>query len=460
MLVKFIYGSHKNILYSFLEDKLIMDKTISRYIDFISRNKTERECVRSIIARAEEVGYKNLEDYEILNPGDKAYVNVYGKSILLFQIGTDPLEKGMNILGAHLDSPRLDIKMKPLYESKGVVYLNTHYYGGIKKYQWLARPLAIHGVVVKKNGETVLVSMGEDEDDYTFCISDILPHIAQEQMKKTAAEFVNGEDLDLILGLNTEEDKEAGKKAILSILKDAYNIEEDDFLSAELEVVPAGKAKFLGLRKDMILGYGQDDSVCAFTSLEAMLEQKSDNARTTCCMLVDKEEIGSTGATGMDSLMLENAVSEVVERLGGYNGLTVRRCLKNSYMLSSDVNSAYDPLNTNLYDEDNSSKLGCGMVFNKYTGSRGKSGASDANAEFIALLRETMDNAGVKYQMAEMAKVDVGGGGTIAKHAAYYGMLVIDAGISILSMHAPCEISSVYDVLSAKNCYDAFLKIR
>ena len=437
-----------------------MDKTITRYLDFISRNKTERECVRSIIARCEEAGYKNLEDYEVLNPGDKAYVDVYGKSLLLFQIGTDPIEKGMNILGAHLDSPRLDIKMKPLYESKGVVYLNTHYYGGIKKYQWLARPLAIHGVVAKKNGENVLVSMGEDEDDYTFCISDILPHIAQEQMKKTAAEFVNGEDLDLVLGLNTEEEKEAGKKAILEILKTNYNIEEDDFLSAELEVVPAGKAKYLGLRKDLILGYGQDDRVCSFTSLEAMLEQDADNTRTTCCMLVDKEEIGSTGATGMDSLMLENALSEVVERLGGYNGLKVRRCLKNSYMLSSDVNSAYDPLNAGLYDEDNSSKLGYGMVFNKYTGSRGKSGASDANAEFVALLRDTMDNADVKYQMAEMAKVDVGGGGTIAKHAAYYGMQVIDAGVSILSMHAPCEVSSVYDVLTAKNCYKAFLKIR
>ena len=437
-----------------------MDKTITRYLDFISRNKTERECVRSIIARCEEAGYKNLEDYEVLNPGDKAYVDVYGKSLLLFQIGTDPIEKGMNILGAHLDSPRLDIKMKPLYESKGVVYLNTHYYGGIKKYQWLARPLAIHGVVAKKNGENVLISMGEDEDDYTFCISDILPHIAQEQMKKTAAEFVNGEDLDLVLGLNTEEEKEAGKKAILEILKTNYNIEEDDFLSAELEVVPAGKAKYLGLRKDLILGYGQDDRVCSFTSLEAMLEQDADNTRTTCCMLVDKEEIGSTGATGMDSLMLENALSEVVERLGGYNGLKVRRCLKNSYMLSSDVNSAYDPLNAGLYDEDNSSKLGYGMVFNKYTGSRGKSGASDANAEFVALLRETMDSADVKYQMAEMAKVDVGGGGTIAKHAAYYGMQVIDAGVSILSMHAPCEVSSVYDVLTAKNCYKAFLKIR
>ena len=437
-----------------------MDKTITRYLDFISRNKTERECVRSIIARCEEAGYKNLEDYEVLNPGDKAYVDVYGKSLLLFQIGTDPIEKGMNILGAHLDSPRLDIKMKPLYESKGVVYLNTHYYGGIKKYQWLARPLAIHGVVAKKNGENVLVSMGEDEDDYTFCISDILPHIAQEQMKKTAAEFVNGEDLDLVLGLNTEEEKEAGKKAILEILKTNYNIEEDDFLSAELEVVPVGKAKYLGLRKDLILGYGQDDRVCSFTSLEAMLEQDADNTRTTCCMLVDKEEIGSTGATGMDSLMLENALSEVVERLGGYNGLKVRRCLKNSYMLSSDVNSAYDPLNAGLYDEDNSSKLGYGMVFNKYTGSRGKSGASDANAEFVALLRDTMDNADVKYQMAEMAKVDVGGGGTIAKHAAYYGMQVIDAGVSILSMHAPCEVSSVYDVLTAKNCYKAFLKIR
>lgn len=436
-----------------------MDKTIRRYLDFITRNKTERECVRSIVRLCEEVGYKNLMSQDVLNPGDKVYADIYGKSVILFQIGTDPIDKGLNILGAHLDSPRLDFKMKPLYESKGIVYFNTHYYGGIKKYQWLSHPLAIHGSVFRKNGEEVRLAIGEDDDDYTFAISDILPHIAQEQMKKTASEFVDGEDLDLVIGLNETDEKDAGKKAILELLEKKYGIAEDDFLSAELEIVPAGKAKLLGLRGDMVFGYGQDDRVCAFTSLEAMLEQRADNLRTTCCILTDKEEVGSTGATGMNSLMLENVLSEVIERLGGYDGLTVRRALRNSYMLSSDVNSAYDPLNANLYDEDNSSKLGGGVVFNKYTGSRGKSGASDANPEFIALLRSTMDKAGVKFQMAEMAKVDVGGGGTIAKFAAFYGMQVIDAGVAVLSMHAPWEITSTSDVLSAKNCYKAFLAI-
>lgn len=436
-----------------------MDKTIRRYLDFITRNKTERECVRSIVRLCEEAGYKNLMSQDVLNPGDKVYADIYGKSVILFQIGTDPIDRGLNILGAHLDSPRLDFKMKPLYESKGIVYFNTHYYGGIKKYQWLSHPLAIHGSVFRKNGEEVRLAIGEDDDDYTFAISDILPHIAQEQMKKTASEFVDGEDLDLVVGLNETDEKDAGKKAILELLEKKYGIAEDDFLSAELEIVPAGKAKLLGLRGDMVFGYGQDDRVCAFTSLEAMLEQRADNLRTTCCILTDKEEVGSTGATGMNSLMLENVLSEVVERLGGYDGLTVRRALRNSYMLSSDVNSAYDPLNANLYDEDNSSKLGGGVVFNKYTGSRGKSGASDANPEFIALLRSTMDKAGVKFQMAEMAKVDVGGGGTIAKFAAFYGMQVIDAGVAVLSMHAPWEITATSDVLSAKNCYKAFLAI-
>lgn len=436
-----------------------MDKTIRRYLDFITRNKTERECVRSIVRLCEEAGYKNLMSQDVLNPGDKVYADIYGKSVILFQIGTDPIDRGLNILGAHLDSPRLDFKMKPLYESKGIVYFNTHYYGGIKKYQWLSHPLAIHGSVFRKNGDEVRLAIGEDDDDYTFAISDILPHIAQEQMKKTASEFVDGENLDLVIGLNETDEKDAGKKAILELLEKKYGIAEDDFLSAELEIVPAGKAKLLGLRGDMVFGYGQDDRVCAFTSLEAMLEQRTDNLRTTCCILTDKEEVGSTGATGMNSLMLENVLSEVVERLGGYDGLTVRRALRNSYMLSSDVNSAYDPLNSNLYDEDNSSKLGGGVVFNKYTGSKGKSGASDANPEFIALLRSAMDKAGVKFQMAEMAKVDVGGGGTIAKFAAFYGMQVIDAGVAVLSMHAPWEITSTSDVLSAKNCYKAFLAI-
>ena len=435
-----------------------MSDTIKNYIDFISENKTERECVKSTIRLAEKAGYRNIEDYETLRAGDKVYMPVYGKSIVLFELGTNPIEEGMNILCAHIDSPRLDLKMKPLYEKNGVVYLNTHYYGGIKKYQWVTMPLAIHGVIAKKDGSLIEVRMGEEDDESTFAISDILPHIAQEQMKKSASEFIPGESLDLVLALNREDEKDAGKKAVLDILKERYGICEDDFLSAELEVVPAGKAKYLGLRKDMVIGYGQDDRVCAYTSLEASLEHDSAK-RTCCCLLVDKEEIGSVGATGMNSLLLENALSELLSRFGGYDAIRARRTLRNSYMLSSDVNSALDPLNMELYDEENSSRLGGGIVFNKYTGSGGKSGASDANAEYIAKLRKAMDDHGITFQMADMAKVDVGGGGTIAKFAAWYGMSVIDSGVSVLSMHAPFEITSTFDIEMAKKAYTAFLDL-
>lgn len=435
-----------------------MSDTIKNYIDFISENKTERECVKSTIRLAEKAGYRNIEDYETLRAGDKVYMSVYGKSIVLFEIGTNPIEEGMNILCAHIDSPRLDLKMKPLYEKNGIVYLNTHYYGGIKKYQWVTMPLAIHGVIAKKDGSLIEVRMGEEDDESTFAISDILPHIAQEQMKKSASEFIPGESLDLVLALNREDEKDAGKKAVLDILKERYGICEDDFLSAELEVVPAGKAKYLGLRKDMVIGYGQDDRVCAYTSLEASLEHDSAK-RTCCCLLVDKEEIGSVGATGMNSLLLENALSELLSRFGGYDAIRARRTLRNSYMLSSDVNSALDPLNMELYDEENSSRLGGGIVFNKYTGSGGKSGASDANAEYIAKLRKAMDDHGITFQMADMAKVDVGGGGTIAKFAAWYGMSVIDSGVSVLSMHAPFEITSTFDIEMAKKAYTAFLDL-
>ena len=382
-----------------------MSATVTNYIKFISENKTERECVKSAVKLAENAGFRNIEALDTLSAGDKVYINMYGKSIALFEIGTSLIEEGMNILCAHIDSPRLDLKMKPLYEKNGIVYFNTHYYGGIKKYQWVTMPLAIHGVVALKNGDIIEINMGEEEDDYTFAISDILPHIAQEQMKKTASEFIPGENLDLVIALNREEKKDEGKKAVLDILKERYAIDEEDFLSAELEVVPAGRAKFLGLRKDMVIGYGQDDRVCAYTSLEAALEHERAK-RTCCCLLVDKEEIGSVGATGMDSLLLENALSEVLSRLGGYDAIKARRALRNSYMLSSDVNSALDPLNMDLYDEENSSKLGGGVVFNKYTGSRGKGGASDANAEYIAKLRKVMDENKVTFQMADMAKVD------------------------------------------------------
>ena len=434
---------------------------IVRYRNFLDNGKTERECVNAIIRTAEDHGYRDIMATDSLKAGDKVYFQVYGKSIALFQVGTGKAEDGMNILGAHIDSPRLDIKMKPLYESDGIVYLDTHYYGGIKKYQWVALPLAIHGVVVKKDGTKVEVTIGEDGES-ALCISDLLPHIAQDQMKKTASEVINGEDLDIIIGLSDDrnsEEKDKGKKAILAILKERYGIEEDDFISAELEAVPAGKSKLMGLDGSMVLAYGQDDRICAFTSLEALLDAGV-SERTLCCVLVDKEEIGSTGSTGMDSKFFENAVSELLARLpGGYDGLSLRRMLMNSYMLSSDVNSAYDPLNASLFDKKNSSFLGGGIVFNKYTGSRGKSGASDANAEFIAKLRAKMDADGVPFQMAELAKVDVGGGGTIAKYAAYYGMSVIDAGVAVMSMHAPWEITATKDVEGAVRCYKAFLSI-
>lgn len=447
-----------------------MNNLIDRYKSFLDNGKTERECVREAVALAEEKGYRDLSAVSSLKAGDKVYVTNYGKAVAFYHIGTGDITKGMNILGAHIDSPRLDIKMNPLYESDGIVYLDTHYYGGIKKYQWVTLPLALHGVVCKTDGSVINVKMGEDDDDFTFCISDILPHMAQDQMKKTAGEFIPGEDLDLVVGLGEKkkddgkEDKDgkkkkdAAKERILSILKEKYNIEEKDFLSAELEVVPAGKAKYLGLDKSMVLAYGQDDRICSFTSLDALLEGDTEN-RTSVCLLVDKEEIGSTGATGMDSRFFENATAEVLDKMGVYSSLTLKRAMKNSMMLSSDVNSAYDPLNSSLYDKKNSSFLAGGVVFNKYTGSRGKSGASDANPEFIAKLRASLEKNNISYQMAEMAKVDVGGGGTIAKFSAYYGMQVIDAGVAILSMHAPWEISSVKDINDAKNTYKAFLKI-
>ncbi len=447
-----------------------MSNLIERYKSFLDNGKTERECVNTAIALAKEKGYKDLNDVFSLKSGDKVYVNNYGKAVAFYHIGKGDIEKGMNILGAHIDSPRLDVKMNPLYESDGLVYLDTHYYGGIKKYQWVTLPLAIHGVVCKTNGEVISVRIGEDDDEYTFCISDILPHMAQEQMKKTASEFIPGEDLDLIVGLgekesdekkeeDKKEEKEKAKKRILAVLKEKYNITEKDFLSSELEIVPSGKARYLGFDKSMVLAYGQDDRICSFTSLDALLEGETEE-RTSVCLLVDKEEIGSTGATGMDSRFFENATAEVLDKMGRYSSLTLQRAMRNSMMLSSDVNSAYDPLNSSLYDKRNSSFLAGGVVFNKYTGSRGKSGASDANPEFISKLRATLEKNNIPYQMAEMAKVDVGGGGTIAKFSAYYGMQVIDCGVAILSMHAPWEISSVKDIESAKNTYKAFLTIK
>jgi aspartyl aminopeptidase len=459
----------------FLIEALFMNETlISDYKNFLNNGKTERECVQQIINLAEQKGYKDITAYDTLTQGDKVYIQKMNKTIALFEIGSGKAEDGMNILGAHIDSPRLDVKQNPLYEKDFVVYLNTHYYGGIKKYQWVTLPLAIHGVICKTDGSTVNIKIGEDESDPVFCISDILPHLAQDQMKDKASDFIPGENLDIVVGseipsksdapkdskdAKETKEKDKAKKAILNLLKEKYGIEEDDFGSAELEIVPAGKARDCGLDRSLILAYGQDDRSCAFTSVQALLADKA-ASRTNCCLCVDKEEIGSVGATGMGSHFFENAVAEVIARLpGGYNELTLRRCLANSSMLSSDVNAAYDPMNSGLYDKDNASFLGGGIVFNKYTGSRGKSSASDANPEFIATVRHIMKENNVPFQMAELGKVDQGGGGTIAFLAAKYGMNVLDAGVSVLSMHAPWEITSREDICQAYNSYKAFLTL-
>ena len=440
-----------------------MSDLINNYKNFLNNGKTERECAKQIIELAEKNGYKDLNSVSSVKPGDKVYIQKMNKAVALFELGTEPLEKGLNVLGAHIDSPRLDIKQNPLYEKDFVVYLNTHYYGGIKKYQWVTMPLALHGVICTKDGKTVNVCLGEDESEPVFVISDILPHLAQKQMKETASDFIPGENLDLIVGsenpVKDSKEKEAAKKNILKLLKEKYGIEEEDFGSAELEVVPAGKSRDLGLDRSLILAYGQDDRSCAFTSAQALFDSKA-GKKTLCCLCVDKEEIGSVGATGMASHFFENAVAELVARTeNGFSELTVRRCLANCSMLSSDVNAAYDPMNADLFDKNNASFLGGGIVFNKYTGSRGKSGASDANPEFIAALRKVLDENSVKYQMAELGKVDQGGGGTIAYLAAKYGMNVLDAGVSVLSMHAPWEITSQFDIEQAYEAYKAFLTL-
>lgn len=440
-----------------------MSDLINNYKNFLNNGKTERECAKQIIELAEKNGYKDLTSVSSVKPGDKVYIQKMNKAVALFEFGTEPLEKGLNVLGAHIDSPRLDIKQNPLYEKDFVVYLNTHYYGGIKKYQWVTMPLALHGVICTKDGKTVNVCLGEDESEPVFVISDILPHLAQKQMKETASDFIPGENLDLIVGsenpVKDSKEKEAAKKNILKLLKEKYGIEEEDFGSAELEVVPAGKSRDLGLDRSLILAYGQDDRSCAFTSAQALFDSKA-GKKTLCCLCVDKEEIGSVGATGMASHFFENAVAELVARTeNGFSELTVRRCLANCSMLSSDVNAAYDPMNADLFDKNNASFLGGGIVFNKYTGSRGKSGASDANPEFIAALRKVLDENSVKYQMAELGKVDQGGGGTIAYLAAKYGMNVLDAGVSVLSMHAPWEITSRFDIEQAYEAYKAFLTL-
>lgn len=433
------------------------------YRRFLDEGKTERECVALAVRMAEEAGYENLADLvaagKKIKAGDKVYSVGMKKMISLFQIGRRPLEDGMAILGAHIDSPRLDIKQNPLYEEGGFAYLDTHYYGGIKKYQWVTLPLALHGVVVKKDGSVVEVNIGEDERDPVFCVTDLLIHLAGERMEKKANKVIEGEELDILFGsmpLKGEE-KEAVKKSVLEILKDKYSMEEEDFLSAELEVVPAGKARESGIDASMIMGYGQDDRVCAFTSLKAMLEVE-DTEYTTCCLLVDKEEIGSVGATGMQSKTFENTLAELMNGMGEYSELALRRCLSNSKMLSSDVSAAFDPTFKAAYEPKNAAYFGKGMVFNKFTGARGKSGSNDANAEYFAGIRRILEDKKVAYQTAELGKVDVGGGGTIAYIMALYGMEVIDCGVAVLNMHAPWEIVSKADVYETKKGYVVFLE--
>ena len=461
-----------NIWNTYSSDQLAeLNEINERYKSCLNAGKTERECVELSIRMAEAAGYRSIEEVlaagDKLKAGDKVYAVNMNKMLALFRIGEEPLSAGMNILGAHIDSPRIDVKQNPLYENEGLAYLDTHYYGGIKKYQWVAQPLSIHGVIVKKDGTTEKVSIGEEENDPVFVITDLLVHLAQEQMEKKASKVIEGEKLDLLIGNRpidsaagegAEAEKDAIKANVLRLLKDKYGMDEDDFTSAELEIVPAGKARDCGLDRSMILSYGQDDRVCAFTSLFAMLDI-TEAKRTGCCLLVDKEEIGSVGATGMHSRFFENTVAELIALTEGKSDLKVRRALANSRMLSSDVSAAYDPMYAEAFEKRSSAFFTNGLTFNKFTGSRGKSGSNDANAEYIAALRKAMDDAGVAYQFAELGRVDLGGGGTIAYIMANYGMEVIDSGVAVLNMHAPYEVSSKADVYEAVKGYRAFLKM-
>ena len=458
-----------------------LEKVCSDYRNFISEAKTERECVDRIVNTIEKSGYRELETViaagDKLKTGDKVYSVWMNKSICMFQIGKKPMADGINILGAHIDSPRMDVKQNPLYERDGFAYLDTHYYGGVKKYQWVTLPLALHGVIVKKDGTTVEINIGENDDDPVFFVSDLLIHLAQEQLEKKAARVIEGEALDIIVGnkplviekktakkgASKEETtektvaKEAVKAGVLDILKETYDVEEEDFLSAEIEVVPAGRAREAGFDRSMVLGYGQDDRVCAFTSMQAMLDTPVTD-RTVCCILVDKEEIGSVGATGMQSHFFENAVAELMNVLGEYSELNVRRCLSRSCMLSSDVSSGFDPSYEGSFDKKNVAYLGGGMVLNKFTGSRGKSGSNDANAEYLAHIRSIFEKEKINFQTAELGKVDLGGGGTIAYILALYGMNVIDSGVAVLNMHAPWEATSKADIYETYRGYKAFVK--
>ena len=473
------HNTRYTVLYAYIERDEIMERKYAwhnydeqtlqdvmslgdSYRQFLDNGKTERECVIQSVEAVKKAGYVDLKDLIKSNTpikaGDKIYYTHMDKSIALFNIGTDDLDLGMNILGAHIDSPRIDVKQNPQYEDSNLVFWDTHYYGGIKKYHWVAMPLAIHGVVVKTDGTRININIGDTESDPVFCITDLLPHLGQEQMQKNAAKVIEGEALDLLIGSRPvkDEEKEGVTKFINNLLEKEYRFVERDLLSAELEIVPAGKARDMGFDRSMVLAYGQDDRVCAYTSLVAMLEVDKVK-RTTCCLLVDKEEIGSVGATGMQSRFFENAVAEILTLMGKPNSVNVRRTLENSRMLSSDVSAGYDPLYASAFEKKNASYLGMGVVFNKFTGSRGKSGSNDANAEYMGFIRRVMESNNVTYQTAELGKVDLGGGGTIAYIMALYGMNVIDCGVAVLSMHAPWEVTSKADIYEAKRCYVAFL---
>jgi aspartyl aminopeptidase len=449
-----------------IKEKQKIESISAPYIEFLKNSKTEREFHDNALKLLTENGYKNIEEIKKqkikLHPGDKVFMSSYGKTLIAFMIGKQNLEDGMHIIGSHIDSPRIDIKQNPLYENSEMAYLDTHYYGGIKKYQWLTIPLALHGVIIKKNGEKININIGEAEDDPVFCITDLLPHLSQEQNRKILAEAVEGENLDILIGSipeNNKNDKEKVKANILRILNEKYDITEEDFLSSELEIVPAYKPRELGLDKSMILAYGHDDKVCAYTSLKAMLDIKNAPQYTCCLILSDKEEIGSYGATGMGSNFFENSCAEILDAATeNYNELKLKRMLSNSWMLSADVNSVFDPLFPSVSEKKNTAFLNYGICVTKYTGSRGKAGSSDANAEFMAQIRRIFDNNKVIWQTGELGKVDQGGGGTIAHYLARYGMQVIDCGVGLLSMHAPMEVASKLDIYMAYKAYYHFFQ--
>ena len=457
------------------EDEKQLESIAAKYRSFLDKGKTERECVAEVVRQARAAGYISLEEASASGKKPAAGARVYavgmGKTIALFHLGEDDLKEGMNILCAHIDSPRLDIKQNPLYEDTELAYLDTHYYGGLKKYQWVALPLALHGVVARKDGNVLDITIGEDESDPVLYITDLLIHLSREQLEKKASDVITGEKLDILSGSRplslpagdqTGNDDKAGKKEavkanVLRILSETYGIDEEDFLSAELEVVPAGKARECGIDRSMITAYGQDDRVCAFTSFMAMLETDMPK-KTTCCLLVDKEEIGSVGATGMQSRFFENTVAELLEYAGSFSELNLRRVLRNSSMLSCDVSAGFDPSFPEVFEKKNAAYLGRGVVLNKFTGARGKSGSNDANAEYIARIRKIFDDNKISFQTAELGRVDAGGGGTIAYIAALYGMNVIDSGVAVLSMHAPWELTSKADIYEAVKAYRVFLR--